>query len=851
MDKLLLIDGNSLINRAYYAFGGGGALSHNGNSTNATYGFLNMFFKAVGDIKPKYIAVAFDMRAKTFRHKMYTEYKATRKGMPDDLAAQFDDLKGLLKTMGVTILECEGYEADDIIGTLSKASKHKAIILSADRDGLQLVDDCTELHLTKTGVTNLDVWSEDRIKTEYGLTPEQLIDLKALIGDKSDNVPGALGVGEKTALDLMREYNSLEKIYDNLENIRESLREKLKTSRDLVFLSRDLVRINTEVPCDNKIETFTFKTPMGKEIYDAFDSRGFKSLLKRPSLWTEDFYSEGTEIQRFSTENLYSEPPTQEETKVQTKTIEIKTLDELSALVKRLMNAELVASSWDADAIYLSADEATEYKIIKQVDLISGGFTYEQINSVLKPLHETKVPKALLDSKRLRERLATHGINLENVVLDANLCEHLITSETSFPQRKIPFKQFREYLQRLDSLGMLSLYKEIELPLVGILVEMQNHGAKVDLKALASVSENLQAQIAGLTAKIYEFAGENFNINSPQQLGEILFKKLGVETTRKTKTGWSTDEFELSKKAGSHPIVPQILRYRKVFKLYSTYIQGYKNLVDSNGFVHSTFHNTATVTGRFSSSEPNLQNIPTRSEDAEMIRKLFTSRFPGGKIIAADYNQIELRLLAHFSGDPVMKRAFTEGHDIHTETAMKVFDVTALQVTPDMRRKAKAVNFGIVYGQGAFGLSEQLGCSVSDAGRFIDKYFQEFAGVKSFLDKCRDEAIAKGYATTLFGRRRIIKELSSTNQQVVGFGLRAAVNMPMQGSASDIIKKAMVMLKGKLGHCLLIAQVHDELIFDCLPNEIETATKIIKETMESVTQLSVPLTVNIEVKETF
>jgi DNA polymerase-1 len=426
-----------------------------------------------------------------------------------------------------------------------------------------------------------------------------------------------------------------------------------------------------------------------------------------------------------------------------------------------------------------------------------------------------------------------------------------LTSETNFTQRRIPFKQFREYLSKLESAGMLHLYRDIELPLVDILIEMQENGARIDLKALDSISQNLQSQIGELTARIFEFAGENFNINSPQQLGGILFKKLGLETTRKTKTGWSTDEWELSKKAGSHPIVPQILRYRKVFKLYSTYIQGYKNLADANGFVHTTFNNTATVTGRLSSSEPNLQNIPARSDDAERIRKLFTSRFPGGKIISADYNQIELRLLAHFAQDPVMLAAFRTGRDIHTETAMKVFEVTAAAVTPDMRRKAKAVNFGIVYGISSFGLSESIGCSVSQAGNFIDKYFREFHGVKNFLDKSRDKAIAKGYATTLLGRRRILKELSSTNQQTVGFGMRAAINMPMQGSASDIIKSAMVTLKDRLGNCLLIAQVHDELIFDCPPEQVESASKIIKETMENIVQLSVPLTVNIETKETF
>jgi len=824
-DKLLLIDGNSLINRAYYAFGSGGGITWNGNPTNATYGFLNMFIKAVGDIKPKYIAVAFDVRAKTFRHKMYTEYKATRKGMPDDLAVQLADLKQLLETMGVTILECEGYEADDIIGTLAKACVQPTIILSADRDGLQLVDDCTEVHLTKTGVTNLDVWDVQRLKTEYGLTPDQLIDLKALVGDKSDNIPGAMGVGEKTGLDLMQQYGSLENIYENLGNIRESLRAKLENSKDMVYLSRDLARINTAVPCDSAVETFIYAMPMGKEVYDAFNARGFKSLLKRPALWTEDFYSEPT-----IPDNSISQSGDE--------VVEIKDLNELGVL----LSTPKLAISSDDKAYYIN-----NFRIPIRLDLLSGGFDENEILTALAPIFKSQIPKVVFDSKALKEKYI-----LNNAAIDVRLCEHLLSGETNLAQRLVTLSDF-DYLQKLQVKGMLELYQQIELPLIDILVTMQKSGAKIDLQALQSASENLQSQIAGLTSKIHAFAGEVFNINSPQQLGEILFKKLGVETTRKTKTGWSTDEFELTKKAGSHPIVPQILRYRKVFKLYSTYIQGYKNLVDEHAIVHSTFHNTATVTGRLSSSEPNLQNIPTRSEDAELVRKLFVSRFPGGKIIAADYNQIELRLLAHFSGDEVMLNAFRNGHDIHTETAMKVFDVTALQVTPDMRRKAKAVNFGIVYGMGAFGLSESIGCSISDAGKFIDKYFEGFSGVKKFLDKCRDDAIANGYVTTLFGRRRILKELSSTNNQVVQFGMRAAVNMPMQGSASDIIKKAMVKIqeRANLDKCLLIAQIHDELVFDCPPDEVESATKTIREIMESVVDLSVPLTVNIEVKETF
>ena len=828
VNKLLLIDGNSLINRAYYAFGTGGGISYGGNPTNATYGFMNMFLRAIGDIKPDMVAVAFDVRAKTFRHKMYDGYKATRKGMPDDLAVQLDDLKKLLQAMGVAILQCEGYEADDIIGTIAKNTANDVVILSADRDGLQLVCDRVALYLTKTGVTNLDIWTGERVFREYGITPAQLIDVKALMGDKSDNIPGADGVGEKTALGLIQQYKSIEVVYQHLSDIKENLQFKLSNSKENVFISKDLARINTDVPMPFDIE-FAFEFPMGKHVYDAFEERGFKSLCKRPSLWKEDYYS------------------TVEEEVIEVaeaKVIEVKDLGELANL-----QGDRIVITWDDTATYV-ADHKAQYKITRQVDLLSGGFGDQQISEALKPIYANQTPKAVWDSKSLKQR----QIQLDNVDVDIKLCEYLLKNQTNQEPRNVDFETANKLLSKIESMGMMMLYRDVELPLVDVLIGMQKNGTKIDMDKLQEAHDSLKAQIEELSKTIYGFAGTNFNINSPQQLGEILFNKLMIQTTKKTKTGFSTDEHELAKRKDSHPIIASILRYRKVYKLFSTYIQAFGKLVDENGFLHPQYHNTGTVTGRLSSSEPNIQNIPARSEESEIIRKLFVSRYKGGKIVAADYSQIELRLLAHFSGDETLISAFVNNRDIHAETALQIFG----EVTPETRRHAKAINFGIVYGISAFGLADGIGCSVSDASKFIEKYFQQFPKVKKYLDGCRDFAIMNGYVKTLFGRRRYLPELNSTNQNTVQFGVRAAMNMPMQGSASDIIKKAMVEIFAKLketktdgDNVLMIAQIHDELVFDCPADKIEETKTMIQQIMQDTVKLSVPLVVDVNAKVHF
>ncbi|MCL2846113.1 MAG: DNA polymerase I [Firmicutes bacterium] len=835
MNKLLLIDGNSLINRAYYAFGASGAeLSYDGNPTAATYGFINMLLKGIETIKPTHLVVAFDVRAKTFRHKMYDGYKATRKGMPDDLAVQLNDLKFLLRGMNITVAESEGYEADDIIGTLSSASEMQTVILTADRDAFQLVSDTCELHLTKSGVTALDVWDMARVRAEYGIEPHQMIEIKALAGDTSDNIPGAMGIGEKTALTMIRDHGNIETLYENIDTIRGAARDKLIACRDNVFLSRELATINLETPLNFKIANTTFSMNFPQSLIDEFAKRGFRSIIKKLGATAPET------------------PATVAETK-----IEITTITENPDLDK-FINAKRIAINHDTMGFYLATDDSHEYHLPIRHTLLDAGFDPGQLTQMLKPVFESAVPKHVFDSKGLKELLANYDITLNNVTIDAKICHHLLTSTTTPPtfadNTRVAQMLSTNYMERLRAIGAWGLYADIELPLVDVLLEMQQNGAYVALEALNEVAVELEAEIAIISEQIYTAAGERFNLNSPKMLSDVLYKKLGLTTLQKTKTGFSTNEEVLQKLYNKHPIIPPLLRYRKLFKLLSTYIHGYRNQMTSAGLIHSKFNNTATVTGRLSSSEPNLQNIPVRSDDGARVRKLFRSRFDGGRLVCADYNQIELRVLAHLSNDSILTDGFRMGRDIHTETAAKVFDVDPANVTADMRRIAKTINFGIIYGMSSFGLSQSIHITPAEATHFINKYFAQFVCVKKFLDDIRDNAIANGYVTTLLGRRRYFPELKSKNAQVVQFGMRAAMNMPMQGSAADIIKAAMVRIHKRMRaeglKTLLIAQIHDELVFDTPADEIELMRKLLHDEMESETILSVPLVVDIKAKET-
>ena len=694
MDKFLVIDGNSLLNRAYYAFGGRGEigeLSFGGMPTNAVYGFLNMFIKAATDLKVKHICVAFDMRQPTFRHKMFQGYKANRHKMPDDLAVQFDQLKDILQTMQVKIYQCAGYEADDIIGTIASQVKNVQVInLTADRDGLQLVAPNVELHLTKTGVTNLDVWTVERIQKEYGLSPRQLIDVKALMGDKSDNIPGATGVGEKTAVSLIQKYGSVENVITSAVN------KKVNDCVAMVEMSKKLAEINCHVPIDFKLSDCPFVFPFNDEVKHKFEKAGFKSLIRRSNL---------------------------------------------------------------------GVNGATEAQPVQ-------------------PLFA--------------------NVKDESKVID-----------------------------------------DAVLP---VLRKMSANGVKVNVGALDAIGKELEGEIAALEKEIFMLAGETFNIKSTQELSDVLQRKLGVNLTKKTKTGYSTNEEVLTQLASDVPLAAKVLEYRGKYKLYSTYVRGYGNAVDLEGLIHTTFNIDKTATGRLSSSEPNLQNIPQRKMDSDRFRQIFVSRFTNGKMLSADYSQIELRLLAALSDESSLIDAFNRGADIHRETAEKMFG------DPERRREAKTVNFGIIYGISSFGLAKDLHCSFHEAAAVIKNYFTTFPKIKTFLDQCVSSAKQNGYIATMFGRRRYIPELYSNNNNVVAFATRAAMNMPMQGSAADIIKKAMIAIDCEMTErgmkSLMVLQIHDELVFDCVPEEIETLSEIVKRHMEGVVQLPVKLEVNIETNVT-
>ena len=863
--KLMLIDGNSLINRAFYAFGSGNAhLSYNGTPTNATYGFLNMLFRSIEDLKPTHVAIAFDVRAKTFRHEMFTEYKAGRRSTPPELITQLADAKELLCKMGISIVEKQGFEADDVIGTLAKLSPMPTVILTADKDAFQLISNNVELHLTKTGVTTTDVWTVQRVTEEKGITVPQFIDIKALQGDTSDNIPGAKGIGEKTAYQLVQQFGTIDNLYKSLSQISSaSIREKLEASKEMVYKSLELATIVTNVPieCNSAcFDGYRFSLPMGQGAFNAFNERGFKTLCKRTSLWSDDI-----NLATASKENQNEKTSPCANVDRECFISKITSKENFESIKSQIFNADRIAITNSNNGFAIATSTTQQYDFPVKYTLLDEGFDYEELFTLLKPVFESNIPKIVFDSKALKTLLSSRDILLENVTIDVKICEHLLKSKTGTALDDIgkmsAYELYSEdYLKKLEHAQMLDLYDKMELPLVDILLDMEKVGAKISRETLSQVSNELAKEIAEVSEQIYVQAGEQFNINSPKILSEVLFKKLGLETLQKTKTGFSTNEEVLQKLYNKHPIVPFVMRYRKLFKLLSTYVNGYKSLLDEEGFVHTTFNNTATVTGRLSSSEPNLQNIPARSEESKRIRKLFTSRFEvannlEGFLVCADYSQIELRILAHLSGDESMISAFTNNRDIHTETAIKIYDAESTdEITADMRRVAKAVNFGIIYGISAFGLSNSTGMTTAEAAKFIEKYFTQFPKIKAFLDGCRDFALEHGYVKTLFNRRRYLPELHSNNANMVQFGTRAAMNMPMQGAAADIIKAAMIAINAKLKNSrlksLMIAQIHDELVFDVPKNEVDKISELIKSEMESVIKLSVPLQVDISVSKT-
>ena len=889
MDKFVLVDGNSIMNRAFYGIMGSRMLTtKDGKYTNAVYGFLAILFKLLEDVDPKYIAVAFDLKAPTARHKMYEGYKANRKGMPDELAEQMPMIKEILRAMNIDIVEMEGYEADDVLGTLSCYGEKQGldvIILSGDRDTFQLATDKVTIRIphTKAGKSETDEYNKKKIKEKYGIKPKQLIEVKGLQGDTSDNIPGVPGVGEKTALKLIQEYGSIDNLYKKIEegkdNLKGKQREKIIENKDLAILSRTLGTINVNVPIKDDLSDFKVEEWDKEKVLEIFKELNFNRYIERFNLKGEnignnekkeekelykkveknkkeivDFIQEKNEmIFYFLTEKVENEEKIIKE-EIKGISIYNKEKNEVYYMELKEGAKELKDILEDNEIKKVSIDLSKIYILLRQEGVNLKGIDYDiSIASYILNPTDNKLKIEDLMAKYLElyleeilgeEEEDTKQINLFDSGEEKNNEEKRRQEETcifSYAIGKI--KEIT--LKKLEEVNCLDLFNNIDMPTVEVLSNMQWNGMYVDKEELEQFGKELTEKLGTITKIIYEMAGEEFNINSTKQLGEILFEKMKLPVIKKTKNGYSTDVDVLEKLKKEDPIIEQILEYRQLMKLNSTYVEGLKPYINKKtNRIHSFFHQTITATGRISSTEPNLQNIPTRFELGKRVRKVFKPE-KGCVYVDADYSQIELRVLASISEDKHMVEAFKEGQDIHKQAASKVFKTPIEEVTKEQRSNAKAVNFGIVYGISDFGLGEQLGIGRKQAKKYIDEYLSEYSGIKSFMDNIKEEAKEKGYVETLFHRRRYIPELKSNNYMVRQFGLRAAMNTPIQGTAADIMKIAMIKvfkeiekrgLKSKI-----VLQVHDEMMIEAPINEQEEIQKIVKNSMETATELKVPL----------
>ena len=841
MQTLVLIDGNSLLNRAYYATGH--LSTKDGTPTNAVFGFVKLLFKLIDTFAPEKLIVTFDLKAPTFRHKMYDRYKATRKPMPDDLAVQVGMLKSLLSSMRIAMCEKEGYEADDLIGTLSHAfPETKSIIVTGDRDAYQLVDEVTDVCLTKTGVSNLLHLTAENFESEIGYKPEQVIEMKALMGDASDNIPGVSGVGEKTARMLIDRYQSLEGVYAHLSELGGTLAKKLEEGEESARLSRTLATIDRSVPLAVS-EDCGIHIPFSEEVYRQFVQLEFTSLIK-PELFERE------------ADVLKREGCAKKETVV--------SQDGLNSMQAALRRADMFSAVFSENSFYFS-DGACEFEVRIARTLLDEGVREGELCDSLKAIFGKGGKTVLYGVKDFRHVLDGYGAELLCDAEDVSLMKYLTDYtgkddnlsltlqsyglDVSTPAYGV-FRLFSVFSKKLEDEKMQSLYRNIELPLTKVLYDMEVCGVKVDFSASARFEALYRAEIAKATADIYAQAGEEFNINSPAQLGKILFEKLKIPSSKKSKRGYSTSVEVLDKLKDRYKIVRDVLRCRHYQKLLSTYIDGFRPHIDpATGIVHTRYNQIQTTTGRLSSSNPNLQNIPIRNEDGRELRKLFVARAKDRILVDADYSQIELRLLAHFSGCKELIDAYKSGMDIHALTASQVFGVPLAEVSAEQRRAAKAVNFGIIYGISDFGLATNLNISTKQAGEYIDRYFERYSDVKKYMDANVAFAREHGYVCTLSGRKRVINEIRSSNFNIRSFGERAAMNMPLQGSCADIIKIAMINLYERLNkeglRSKLILQVHDELVLDAFADERERVQDIVKEEMENAVSLRVPLVADV------
>ena len=867
--KILLLDSNSLINRAFHALPP--LTLNDGTYTNAIYGYLNMLGKVLSEEKPTHVCAVFDAKAKTFRHQMAASYKATRKPMPEELAMQVPILQELLRKMGIKVLLKEGFEADDILGTLAKKFDHPTIIVSGDRDCLQLVSDTTTVFHTKKGLSEVVKYTPERL-LEEGFTPEQIIEFKGLAGDSSDNISGCPGVGEKTAKELLFSYGSIDNIYANLESIKGKLKDKLQQNKDAVDLSKALATINVEVPLECTLDDLKYSYSLSEEAMEMFRYLQFKPALlekfsKEPlknisvsAVSTKTVSGPKINIEKNGDEK--ESEKTYKRKKIETALRQINDLSDLEQAVKSFTEGKPVVLDISKDKAILGQSDQF-YSVEISHDLLGIGFNGEDVISILKPLFSARYKKILFDVKRtmhsLREYDETLSMPYDDILIMAYLNNNtkVIKNEAQLVDdygfdSESPYCAFEEVfgvlVDKLKEKQLNDLYHKIELPLVEVLFDMENNGFTVDKNILSVLNAKFTEEIDALINEIYMMAGEQFNINSTKQLATILFTNLGLKPTKKTKTGYSVDADTLEEL--DHPIVTAILRYRELTKLKSTYIDGMKQVIDpTSGKVHTCFNQCITTTGRLSSTEPNLQNIPVRKSDGREIRKMFVPS-PGCILVTADYSQIELRLLAHFSEEPRLVEEYMKDGDVHALTASKIFNVPLELVTKEMRSSAKAVNFGIIYGISVFGLAKNAKVSRLVAKNFIEQYFETYKKVKEYMDENVRLATKQGYLRSMCGRIRYFPELSAgTKFNIRAFGERAAMNMPLQGSASDIIKIAMIKvynaLKDNHMKAKLILQVHDELIVDTPIEEEAEVKKILKECMESAATLRVPLRVNV------
>ena len=884
MSKLIVVDGNSIVNRAFYGIMGSKMLqTADGTYTNAVYGFLAILFKELDEVKPDYIAVAFDLKAPTARHKMYDGYKANRKGMPEELAAQMPILKDVLRAMNITIIEKEGYEADDVLGTLSRIGENSGldvVLLTGDRDSFQLATDKVSIYIprTKAGKTETEIFNRDKVLEVYGVEPKQMIEVKGLQGDTSDNIPGVPGIGEKTALSLVKKYGTIDHLYECVENNTDDLkgkqREKIAENKELAMLSKTLGTINLETPIEKSIDDLKMKEWNKSEVYKIFKELKFNRYIDRFNLKEEIVENDNVEptmTMDFEKAVINAEKFND----IKKKVIEnkvcyfyVETVEDTNSIIKKKIKSISIYIK-DENKVYdYKVSNILELKdIFESEDVLKCSYDLKDIyilceEAEINPknfMFDIRIAGYLLNSTT--NQYSISDLMNEYLEIDINVDDGKQEQLNLFDvQEEKENEQIAVYAYSIGNLhdvlekdlkenGMYDLFNNIEMPVLEVLADMQYRGMYVDKNELIAYGDELKVKLDELTNKIHELAGEEFNINSTKQLGEVLFEKLKLPVIKKTKNGYSTDVDTLEKLQCEHEIIEYILEYRQLAKLNSTYIEGMIPYINKNtGRIHSYFHQTVTATGRISSTEPNLQNIPTRIEIGKKLRKVFKPA--ENKIfLDADYSQIELRVLAHVSKDETMVDNFIHDEDIHAQAASRVFCVPLDEVTKELRSKAKAVNFGIVYGISDFGLAGQIHSSRKQAKQYIEQYLEKYNGIKTFMDEAVEDAKKKGYIETMYNRRRYIPELTSKSYMVRKFGERVAMNTPIQGTAADIMKIAMINvfreLKNRNLNSKIVLQVHDELLIETDIKEKDEVREILVNNMEHAAKLLVPLKVEV------